>query len=143
MGMPDEIAEPLFFTYGFLAMEEKIRGNFVENLFPPYRHAADIVSQFRIVLNWSRGACAWLNDKTDHLTDDEACAFVRKGVEETIARTTVGERVNAFGIREPVMSSIKVVAVTCYDSRRGGLSHNVSLNDQVATRRFVVHYNGF
>lgn len=142
MVLPDEIAEPLLFTNGMLAMEAEMQGKYPKNFLPPDFHAVHVRSQFRLVLNVTRDACAWLNAKTDHLSEAEACAFVREHIERAIANTAVGERETAFGTTVPVMSSIRVVAVTCYDARLGSVSHLID-GVQSATRRFVVHYNGF
>lgn len=140
----DDIFYPLMFRNGVLLMWAHMQGGGAANFYPPPGHAREISSQFQLVVNVSRDACAWLNTKTDHLTDEAACQYFREQIEACIATTAVDSRRTAFGADVPIMSSMKVVGVTCYPAEKGGVSRNIDAPDkQVATRRFLVHYNGF
>ncbi|HWT40510.1 MAG TPA: hypothetical protein VN081_04580 [Dongiaceae bacterium] len=142
--IPDDIGEALLFENGILAMEAAMSGKFVSDFFPPHNHARQVTSQFRLVLNRSRLASLWLNEQTDTLDDEDACTFVQENLERFLKRTVVEAHQTAFGNTEEVHSTMKVVAVTCYPARVGDVSSNVNDRaNQVATRRFVVHYNGF
>ncbi len=148
MTLEEEAEETIFhsllFMNGILWMQAHMTGGGASNFFPPHNHAPGVESQFQIVINVTRDACRWLNDKTDHLTDDEACEYVRGELETCLSEVAVGERRTAFGNIVPIMSSMKIVAVTCYPAAQGGVSSAVDDRvNEVATRRFLVHYNGF
>ena len=142
--LDDEFGRVMLFTNGFLAMEANMRTSGFSDFFAPEGHAEGINSQFKLVVNRTKMACRWLNSQTDHLDEKLACEFVKQGLEECIAGMNVGQRKNSFGQLVDVKSSIKIVAVTCYPAAAGSVSGAVNdRTKEVATRRFLVHYNGF
>jgi hypothetical protein len=140
----EELLYSLLFRNGVLLMQAHMQGGGAANFFPPHGHAVDVESQFQLVINVTKDACIWLNEKTDHLSDAEACRYVQEQLEECLSNTAVGKRRTAFGNEEAIMSSMRVVAVTCYPAAKGGHSSRIdNPKQQAATRRFLVHYNGF
>lgn len=140
--VPDQVGEPLAFMTSILNMNAYMRGELTTPFIPPTNHARELQSQFRMVINTGRAACLWLNQKTDALSDNDACMFVLSGLQDHLSKTIVDTRRTAFGSETPVYSSVRIVGVTCYPASEGSANF-VMDREQLATRRFVVHFNGF
>lgn len=129
----------------FVMAEQLFRGEHIvsdwRRLVPGADHSVGIDAQYHACFNSRPFIARWLNQATDHMPDDKACAFVRD-----IFADVSGQAVLVMGELAMVgKARFDIVDVTCYSPDEGTTSYGapVSRYAVVAHRCFVLHFNGY